>query len=136
MLDLMAVSNTPGTMPLYLHVVVRILRDLRIAQQKAGTSFNYGDFKRALANETMTREQLNPLQQRLETLESFMVRKEAATYDLFSPKPGQPPTEKKKKEAIPKQKGTIWKSKVSIFPDFTELNLELFTDLVPISQDN
>lgn len=79
MLDLMAVSSIQGSsMPLYLHVVSRILRDLRIAQQASGTEFNYGDFKRALMNEKLTDGQMAPLMQRLETLESFMVPAEAA----------------------------------------------------------
>ncbi|KAI9163882.1 hypothetical protein HJFPF1_05512 [Paramyrothecium foliicola] len=112
MLDLMAVTTTPGAMPLYLHVVVRVLRDLRIAQQQKGTGFDYGAFKRALDAEVMTKDQLSPLQQRLETLESFMVNKETSTYDLFKPKdvkpgkPGKPP-----KKPMPQQTGTSWAPK-------------------------
>ncbi|KAK0612356.1 hypothetical protein B0T17DRAFT_593382 [Bombardia bombarda] len=70
MLDLMAVS---GTQPLYMHVVKRILRDMRIHQQHNGTLFNYKEFKRLLALEDLTEMQLVPLKQRLDTLESFMV---------------------------------------------------------------
>ncbi|PHH86472.1 hypothetical protein CDD83_10202 [Cordyceps sp. RAO-2017] len=75
MLDLMAVSSVQGGgMPLYLHVVKRILRDLRIAQQATTGGFSYSGFKRALAKEKLSPSQLNPLQQRLDTLESFMVK--------------------------------------------------------------
>ncbi len=44
----MAVT-TGGNLPLYLHVAQRILRDLRVDQQSAGTGFNYTGFKRMLA---------------------------------------------------------------------------------------
>lgn len=82
MLDLMAVSSIQGGgMPLYLHVVTRILRDLRVQQQQLGTSFDYGAFKRALAYENLTDGQRAPLQQRLETLESFMVKRQAGSYN-------------------------------------------------------
>lgn len=87
MLDLMAVSSIQGgSMPLYLHVVSRILRDLRIQQQLDDASFDYAAFKRQLENETLTDGQMAPLQQRLETLESFMVNKQALAYDLFKSK--------------------------------------------------
>lgn len=73
MLDLMAISSIQGGgMPLYLHVVTRILRQLRIAQQASDSTFNYRAFKQALDNEDLTPGQRVPLQQRLETLESFM----------------------------------------------------------------
>ncbi|RDL39289.1 uncharacterized protein BP5553_03629 [Venustampulla echinocandica] len=72
MLDLMAVSRDDGPMPLYLHAVYRILREMRIEQQEMGTAFNYASFKERLAQTAMTPAQLGPLHQRLETLESFM----------------------------------------------------------------
>ncbi|KAG8664849.1 hypothetical protein FPOAC2_10321 [Fusarium poae] len=74
MLDLMAVSSIQGSgIPLYLHVVSRILRDMRIAQQQTNSAFDYKAFKTAISKESLTEGQLLPLQQRLETLESFMV---------------------------------------------------------------
>ncbi|EHK49146.1 hypothetical protein TRIATDRAFT_289951 [Trichoderma atroviride IMI 206040] len=76
MMDLMAVSSVQGSMPLYLHVVQRILRDLRIEQQQNNTSFNYLEFKNRLMREDLATGQLVPLQQRLETLESFMVKEQ------------------------------------------------------------
>ncbi|KHN99359.1 uncharacterized protein MAM_03057 [Metarhizium album ARSEF 1941] len=79
MLDLMAVSSIQeGTMPLYLHIVTRILRDLRIEQQKNGGFFNYRAFRRAIAAEGLTPGQSAPLKQRLDTLESFMAREDVA----------------------------------------------------------
>ncbi|KAK3337535.1 hypothetical protein B0T19DRAFT_77772 [Cercophora scortea] len=82
MLELMAAST--GSMPLYLHVVNRILRELRVAQQKTDTGFDYAAFKRKLAQEELTEAQLAPLKQRLETLESFMVETQAKEFDMFT----------------------------------------------------
>ncbi|KAH6610108.1 p-loop containing nucleoside triphosphate hydrolase [Trichoderma cornu-damae] len=76
MMDLMAVSSVQGGMPLYLHVAQRILRDLRIEQQSNQTTFNYREFKKRLMDETLAAGQLQPLQQRLDTLESFMVKEQ------------------------------------------------------------
>lgn len=70
--DLMAVGEG-GSMPLYLHVVNRILRDMRIQQQRTGSGFSYKTFKDLLDCEDLTPAQRNPLGQRLDTLESFMV---------------------------------------------------------------
>lgn len=79
MLDLMAVSS--GTsMPLYLHVLNRVLRDLRIKQQENGGSFDYAAFKRNMFSQELTDQQLAPLKQRLDTLESFMVEQQAKAY--------------------------------------------------------
>ncbi|KAK1970901.1 hypothetical protein LY78DRAFT_626915 [Colletotrichum sublineola] len=70
MLDLMAVGD--GSMPLYLHVVTRILRDMRLEQQSNGLAFSYLTFKKKLAKADLTPAQKAPLNQRLDTLESFM----------------------------------------------------------------
>ncbi|KAH7176906.1 hypothetical protein EDB81DRAFT_51098 [Dactylonectria macrodidyma] len=79
MLDLMAVSSLQGNgMPLYMHVVTRILRDLRLLQQQHDTKFDYGAFTRALGNENLSDGQRVPLLQRLDTLESFMAKKQAS----------------------------------------------------------
>ncbi|KXX78846.1 hypothetical protein MMYC01_204026 [Madurella mycetomatis] len=83
MLDLMAVT-TGGSLPLYLHVVQRILRDMRIVQQRTGSGFSYSEFKRQLQAEDLTEAQLSPLKQRLETLESFMVENQAKAYNMFN----------------------------------------------------
>ncbi|KAK3396182.1 hypothetical protein B0T20DRAFT_263632 [Sordaria brevicollis] len=83
MLDLMAVSSA-SSMPLYLHVLNRVLRDLRIQQQAHGGSFDYAAFKRNMFAEDLTEHQLAPLKQRLDTLESFMVEQQAKAYN-----PGQ-----------------------------------------------
>lgn len=74
MLDLMAVNPENGPMPLYLHAINRILREMRIQQQADGIKahFKYAIFKQKLDSENMTPAQLTPLQQRLDTLESFM----------------------------------------------------------------
>ncbi|TKW53795.1 hypothetical protein CTA1_5915 [Colletotrichum tanaceti] len=72
MLDLMAVGE--GGMPLYLHVVTRILRDMRIEQQSTGSGFSYATFKKRLDLADLTAAQRGPLSQRLDTLESFMAK--------------------------------------------------------------
>lgn len=105
MLDLMAVTTSGGAMPLYLHVANRILRDMRILQQQTGSGFNYADFKLRLEEEQLTKEQLAPLKQRLDTLESFMVEDHAKAYDMFA-------RERRgissKKSKATKSKGTDW----------------------------
>ncbi|ETS87822.1 hypothetical protein PFICI_01650 [Pestalotiopsis fici W106-1] len=93
MLDLMAVGA--GTVPLYIHVIQRVLRDLRIEQQATGGAFNYKKFKQIIDQEDLTNQQRVPLDQRLETLESFMVKKptkhsQAASRGTdWTPKKGQ-----------------------------------------------
>ncbi|KNG91128.1 hypothetical protein ANOM_000524 [Aspergillus nomiae NRRL 13137] len=76
MMDLMAIGQKDGQIPLYIHTVKRILRELRILQQEAGTPFNYQEFKRRVLASGLTRDQLGPLKQRLDTLESFMPREQ------------------------------------------------------------
>ncbi|KAK0725762.1 hypothetical protein B0H67DRAFT_479470 [Lasiosphaeris hirsuta] len=105
MLDLMAVTS--GGMPLYLHVVNRILRELRVEQQRTDASFSYTAFKRMLADENLTEMQLSPLRQRLETLESFMVKDQAKAFDMFSrnyPNNNKPPP----KRPVTTRQGTDW----------------------------
>jgi hypothetical protein len=80
MLNLMVASpGQGGKMPLYLHTAMRILRELRIKQQQRGGGFDYQEFKNAMKAEKLTKEQSGPLRQRLETLESFMVKQNAPT---------------------------------------------------------
>ena len=81
---LMAVSTTGDQMPLYLHAVERILRDMRRQAQLHDTPFNYADFKKRLVIERLTEAQLGPLKQRLESLESFMVDADAKSFDMFA----------------------------------------------------
>lgn len=71
MLDLMAV-NSQDEMPLYLHSIIRILRELRIKHQSSGKSFHYGEFKKSINTLDLTSAQKGPLTHRLDTLESFM----------------------------------------------------------------
>lgn len=72
MLDLMAVSTDDGPLPLYVHTVYRILREMRLTQQSTGGSFDYNEFSSHIRDAALTPGQLVPLQQRLDTLESFM----------------------------------------------------------------
>ncbi|KAI1775458.1 hypothetical protein F4818DRAFT_451751 [Hypoxylon cercidicola] len=77
MMDLMAVKEG-GVMPLYVHVIHRILRDLRLEQQTTNSSFKYASFKERLESELLTSAQRGPLTQRMDTLESFLVKEQAA----------------------------------------------------------
>ncbi|TWU79079.1 hypothetical protein ED733_008658 [Metarhizium rileyi] len=93
MLDLMAVSSVGGGgMPLYLHIVTRILRELRIEQQQKGGYFDYSAFRRAIQAEELTPGQKAPLEQRLDTLESFMAKEDVEesksqyNYGYYKPK--------------------------------------------------
>jgi hypothetical protein len=104
MLDLMAVNNDDGPMPLYMHTVYRILRDMRIEQQENDTAFSYADFKTRVAETRMSPGQLVPLTQRLETLESFMPRKQIGVT-------GGAKLQGNSKAS--KQRGNDWTSKVS-----------------------
>ena len=71
MLELMAVKDGEPV-PLYMHTIYRILREMRIVQQARGTQFNYREFKSQVMDSGLTPTQLIPLQQRLDSLESFM----------------------------------------------------------------
>ncbi len=89
MLDLMAVSQDDGPMPLYLHAINRILRDMRMVQQQTNGSFNYAEFKRLVGDTNMTPGQLAPLSQRLDTLESFMPKSQTDLGTKDQPKKKQ-----------------------------------------------
>ncbi|OHE91724.1 hypothetical protein CORC01_12951 [Colletotrichum orchidophilum] len=80
-----------GAKPLYSNVMQRILRDMRLEQQEKGSQFDYAKFKQALAREKFSQGQQGPLQQRLETLESFMIKGKALADEeiYWAPKAGQ-----------------------------------------------
>lgn len=109
MLDLMAVKQDDGPMPLYLHTIYRILREMRIEQQNSGGSFDYSLFKQNVADTAMTPAQLGPLQQRLDTLESFMPNSQTKElrYSAF-----------KKGKSVPVNSGNNWTSKVGTISPF------------------
>lgn len=68
----MAVKPEEGSIPLYVHTVSRILREMRMSQQATGASFDYQTFKTAILAADLSPAQLAPLNQRLAMLESFM----------------------------------------------------------------
>ncbi|KAK5994490.1 hypothetical protein PT974_04967 [Cladobotryum mycophilum] len=108
MRDLMAVSSVQGGgMPLYLHTVERILRDLRREQQLTDQPFSYSAFKRAIAAETLTGGQLGPLQQRLDNLESFMVKAQAVP-DMPIPSKNGKKKNKTNNASFGQEKGNDW----------------------------
>lgn len=126
MLNLMAVKSSTA-MPLYLSVINRILRELRVEQQQTDGSFNYGKFKERIDEEVLTEQQLQPLKQRLDTLESFMNQTQATSYTLSDriagmPSRGRgggnraPPPPRKPSERVPPTAGSMigneWKPRV------------------------
>jgi hypothetical protein len=95
-LDLMAVKSEDGSVPLYVHTVTRILREMRMSQQATGTRFDYETFKSKILAAELAPTQLAPLSQRLAMLESFM-----------------PETGKRKKGKIGQDaRGTTWENEV------------------------
>lgn len=95
-LDLMAVKSEEGSIPLYIHTVTRILREMRMSQQATGARFDYESFKSEVLAADLTSAQLAPLNQRLSTLESFM------------PRPGSKAKSKKRQVFS----GTSWENQV------------------------
>lgn len=102
-----------NSLPLYMSVIERILRELRENQQEFGGSFSYRAFKTEVAKAGLTDPQLAPLQQRLETLESFMVERQAKAVDIFNKNKGQNKgaTQPKKAQKGP-MTGNDWSPKV------------------------
>lgn len=107
----MAVSRGDGPMPLYLHAVYRILREMRIEQQEMGTGFSYATFKDRVARTEMTPAQLSPLTQRLDTLQSFMPNTETGVII------------QQRKGKLVRQYGNDWTSKVRGCAVIFDLNL-------------
>lgn len=101
MLDLMAVGQDKGPVPLYMHTVQRILREMRLLQQEHASHFDYQEFKKRVLGSDLLPGQLEPLKQRLETLESFMPSQQA--------KPASGPNLKKAKS---QSAGSSWTPKV------------------------
>jgi len=92
----MAVKPEEGSVPLYVHTVNRILREMRMSQQTTGTRFDYQTFKKKILAADLSLAQLAPLSQRLAMLERFMPQ----TGDRAKGKHGKSPT------------GTSWKNQV------------------------
>lgn len=109
MMDLMAISSEDGPMPLYMHTVKRILREMRIQQQQTGVAFNYKDFKNRLLNSELLSTQLSPLKQRLDTLESFMPQTQTKSVKNSN-------TEKKEKKVSSSSNGNDWTPVVGLLP--------------------
>ncbi|KAI0598880.1 hypothetical protein F4775DRAFT_553434 [Biscogniauxia sp. FL1348] len=97
MLDLMSFDKNP---PLYMHTVQRVLREMRIYQQKKGTSFSYEAFIRNLNDAKLDGSQSSALRQRLENLETFMLPQQIGSHKVNLVKkkkqPQQPKSGKKK----------------------------------------
>ncbi|KAM3557713.1 hypothetical protein MY1884_004371 [Beauveria asiatica] len=99
MLDLMGSTKEDGSSPLYIHVVHKILREMRMNQQLTGELFNYPAFKTEISNADLTPAQLVPLFQRLAVLESFMWQ--------------QAENKKRRKRGLETYHATQWANEVS-----------------------
>ncbi|KAL9120238.1 MAG: hypothetical protein Q9187_003204, partial [Circinaria calcarea] len=82
MMNLMAVHEKAGPVPLYIEVILRLLRQMAMETQGA-PGLNYTAFRRRLALENFTKDQNGPLKLRLDLLESFMEqpRKPGSEFD-------------------------------------------------------
>lgn len=98
MMDLMSVNvqGADGTR-LYVQVIYKVLREMRLSEQHSGGSFNYSLFKKKMDEEMLTKGQLGPLKQRLDVLESFMNESHAKAYNMASIQRIQPGNKKKKR---------------------------------------
>ncbi|TID22995.1 Mannosyl-oligosaccharide alpha-1-2-mannosidase [Venturia nashicola] len=85
MMTLMSVDQTSGHPPLYLEVLLKVLRDM-VMESKGEPGLKYSDFKRRLAASGFSDAQTGPLKLRLQLLEAFMEQQ---------PKPGAPAKPKK-----------------------------------------
>jgi hypothetical protein len=103
MMDLMAVRNDKGKVSLYMHTVQRVLREMRVLQQSTGSLFDYTDFKRQILGSGLLPSQIEPLKQRLDTLERFMPLQQVDLGKTFGT------TVSKSKVA-----GSSWKIKVRV----------------------
>lgn len=88
---LMAFSDQADKTPLYMEVILKILR--RMAVDSKGADFSYSVFRKLLDEESyrFTREQSKPMNMRLDLLESFMVsnaRKSKDKTSLLNLQPG------------------------------------------------
>ncbi|KAI1491438.1 hypothetical protein F5X96DRAFT_631653 [Biscogniauxia mediterranea] len=120
MLDLMSFDKNP---PLYMHTVQRVLREMRIDQQKTGTAFKYQDFIKALDTAKMDGSQSGALRQRLENLETFMLPEQ-----VKQKKGSQPQPQKKKKKKGKKQQAPDEKSETENPPEEVESTTAKGTD--------
>ncbi|QDS72373.1 hypothetical protein FKW77_008357 [Venturia effusa] len=71
LMRLMAFGDDASTAPLYLQTILKILRSMATESQGA-SAFDYSNFKKRLELENLTGQQNQPLQLRLDILESFM----------------------------------------------------------------
>lgn len=111
MLDLMAVGQENGPIPLYMHTVQRILREMRLLQQETKSPFDYHMFKKKVLEAALLPSQLEPLTQRLDTLESFMPLKQVKLQETSNKGKSKAQT---KGEGQSKIKGSNWTPKVRI----------------------
>lgn len=89
---LMAFAESEGKIPLYMDVILQVLRQMA-NENDQGKPFSYKTFRRLLAtaSERFTPQQSNPMNLRLSLLESFMVSDPVRNNDqskVLDPQPG------------------------------------------------
>ncbi|KAI9715120.1 MAG: hypothetical protein M1828_001055 [Chrysothrix sp. TS-e1954] len=92
MMRLMAVSEKEGTIPLYMEVVMSILKTMAI-EAKGTVGLDYKTFLRRIRDADFSPDQRRPLQLRLNLLETFLRTKKKGEKpqvdnDIFDAKPG------------------------------------------------
>ncbi|KAK3615530.1 hypothetical protein LTR56_026536 [Elasticomyces elasticus] len=87
----LSVEHKETSMPLYMSVALRVLR--RMAIDAKGGAFDYSHFKTVLEAQNLTKDQLGPLNLRLELLESFLdfsrVKERQGLESVFNLDPGR-----------------------------------------------
>lgn len=97
-----------------MQIVKRILRDLRIQQQATGGAFSYAAFRKQMETAELTDAQRAPLEQRLDTLESFMAKTQAvpiAIVEKSGKKKGKKANKNTTTQAMQTAPGIDWQSK-------------------------
>ena len=105
----MAIDNSESV-PLYVHTLYRILREMRTAQQEIRGKFNYCEFKNLIMDSGLTPTQLGPLNQRLDALESFMPKAQVYQGQVYN-------KAKNQKQRKLTTNESVWDSKVSILEE-------------------
>lgn len=96
-----------------MHIVKRILRDLRIQQQATGDDFSYREFRKQIDKVDLSEAQRTPLEQRLDTLESFMAKAPAGPVTNVDQggKKGTKANKKQSNQVSQAAPGINWRSK-------------------------
>ena len=91
LMTLMAAGNSEGSMPLYMHSVLQVLREMAMESQST-PGIVYPEFKNRILRKPLTPAQLAPLLLRMDLLESFIGKPgqgNSVTGNDWTPAPGR-----------------------------------------------